>query len=156
MNQFAAIPATFERNIILNSLSTTTIPSSTSLPFSSSITGTSAKNRVKLMKPPKSLYILWNEYEFGIGGQQPAKIFFKEERGKDRYKFYKSNIFWSLVVEMVKRDRLANEAIDAIYQAYGYETSVTDIILRNYKKTKKMLQTFLLMFFSSHSAFPLI
>ena len=68
------------------------------------------------MRNPKSLYILWNEYEFGIGGRQHAKTISKEERGEDRYKFYKRNIFWSLVVEMVKRGRSANEAIDAIYR----------------------------------------
>ena len=137
MNRFAAIPATFERNNFLNSLSTTN-PSTSSLSFSSFITGTtSTKKCMKLMRNPKSLYILWNEYEFGIGGRRPAKTLSKEERWEDRYKFYKRNIFWSLVVEMVKRGRSTNEAIDAIYQAYGYKTSVTEIIkkLQEDKKT---------------------
>ena len=53
MNQFAAIPATFERNNFLTSLSTTTKQSASSLPFSSSITGTSTKNRVPRLCPRK-------------------------------------------------------------------------------------------------------
>ena len=94
------------------------------------------------MRNPKSLYILWNEYEFGIGGRRPAKTLSKEERGEDRYKFYKRNIFWSLVVEMVKRGRSANEAIDAIYRAYGYKTSVTDIIKKLQEDKKNHFKQF--------------
>ncbi len=47
--------------------------------------------------------MLWNEYKFVFGGERPAKTFTKEERGANRFNYYKRNIFWSLVVEMVKR-----------------------------------------------------
>ena len=123
MNRFAAIPATFSTRNNLN-LTTVTNPASPSHPSSTTNTG----NCAKLIRNPKSLYVLWNEYEFGIAGRRPAKTFSKEERGRDRYNYYKRNIFWSLVVEMVRRGRSANEAIDTIYQAYGYTTSITHII----------------------------
>ena len=123
MNRFAAIPATFSTRNNLN-LTTVTNPASPSHPSSTTNTG----NCAKLIRNPKSLYVLWNEYEFGIAGRRPAKTFSKEERGRDRYNYYKRNIFWSLVVEMVRRGRSANEAIDTIYQAYGYKTSITHII----------------------------
>ena len=38
-----------------------------------------------LSKCPKSLYVLWQEYEFGIGGRKPAKLFSAMERGKVKY-----------------------------------------------------------------------
>ena len=136
MNRFAAIPATLSKTRYLN-LTTTNLSNPSSPSHPSYSTGVEAeKNRAKLVRNPKSLYILWNEYEFGIGGRRPAKSFSKEERGMDRYNFYKRNVFWSLVVEMVQRGRSANEAIDNIYQAYGYKTSVTQII-RKLQEDKK-------------------
>ena len=125
MNRIAAIPATMSEKRYLNLTSTDTNPS---LSYSPLLPTGPKKQAAKLCRNPKSLYMLWNEYEFGIGGRRPAKTFSKEERGTDRFNYYKRNIFWSLVVEMVHRGRSANDAIDKIYQAYGYKTSVTKII----------------------------
>ena len=55
-----------------------------------------------------------------------------------RHNYYKRNIFWSLVVEMVHRGRSTNEAIDTIYQAYGYKTSITHII-KKLQEDKKII-----------------
>ena len=57
-----------------------------------------------------------------------VKTFSKEDRGMDRYNYYKRNIFWSLVVEMVQRGGSANEVIDKMYHTIGYKTSVTKIL----------------------------
>ena len=92
--------------------------------------------KAKLAKNLKSLYILWHEYEFGIGDRRPAKSFSRKERGMCRHLYSKRNIFWSLVVEMVRRGNTANSAIDKIYEVYGFKTSVTDI-LRELQKDKK-------------------
>ena len=126
MNQFAVIPATLSKHHFLNLTKTHSSPSSPSYS-----TGVEAEqNRAKFIRNSKTLYILWNEYEFGIGGHTPIQRFSKEGRGMDRYNYYKRNIFWSFMVEMVQKGRPANEAIDKIlYQAYyGYKTSVTQII----------------------------
>ena len=90
----------------------------------------------KLARNLKSLYVLWHEYEFGIGERRPAKSFSRKERGSCRHLYSKRNLFWSLVVEMIRRGHTANGAIDKIYEKYGFKTSVTDI-LRQLQKDKK-------------------
>ena len=71
----------------------------------------------------------------------------------DRYNYYKRNIFWSLVVEMVQRGRSANEVIDKMHQTYGYKTSVTKII-KILQEDKKIITDCSSEFFFSHPAFP--
>ena len=56
--------------------------------------------KAKLAKNLKSLYILWHEFEFGVGDRRAAKTFSRKERGSCRHLYSKRNIFWSLVVEM--------------------------------------------------------
>ena len=92
--------------------------------------------KATLAKNLKSLYILWHEYEFGVGERRPAKTFSRKERGSCRHVYSKRNLFWSLVVEMIRRGHTANSAIDKIYEVYGFKTSVTDI-LRQLQKDKK-------------------
>jgi hypothetical protein len=38
---------------------------------------------------PRSLHVLWNEYERGIGGRRPAKLFHIQERGKVKHKYHR-------------------------------------------------------------------
>ena len=134
MNQFAVIPATLSKHHFLN-LTKTNYSNHSSPSYSTDVVG--EQNRAKLVCNPKSLCILWNEYDFRIRGHIPVKSFSKEERGIDRYNYYKRNIFWSLVVEMVKKGRPANEAIDQIYQTYGYKTSVSQIMKKLQQDKKK-------------------
>ena len=58
--------------------------------FNNSTTDTprkKARSNATLCRNPKSLYILWQEYEFGIGGRKAAKCFNREEQGANRYSF---------------------------------------------------------------------
>ena len=143
LNRIAAIPAQITR---IHNL-TNTNPSSSNSTTNCDITGTEreqgAYGRVALCRNPKSLYVLWNEYEFGVSGCRPAKTFSRNERGIDRYTYYRRNIFWGLVVEMIKRGRSANESIDKIYQVYGYKTSVTNIIKKLQEEKKNHFNIFL-------------
>ena len=82
----------------------------------------------KLSKCPRSLYDLWKEYEFGFHGCKAAKDWNALERGADRFKYYKRNVFWVQVSEMVWAGHSADRAIDLIYRAYGSNLSVTKII----------------------------
>ena len=84
--------------------------------------------KAKLYRNPKSLYVLWQEYEHGVGNRKPAKEFTRDERGKVRYSYCRRNVFWELVSIMVRRGHTANSAIDKIYTVYGHRTSVTDIL----------------------------
>ena len=41
--------------------------------------------RATLSKCPRTLYVLWQEYEFGLAGQKPAKYFASDERGRNKF-----------------------------------------------------------------------
>ncbi len=82
----------------------------------------------KLSKCPRTLHELWREYEFGIAGYKAAKDFTEKERGQDKCKYYRRNVFWRKVKELVLAGCSANEACDLIYRSYGQSCSVTKIL----------------------------
>lgn len=82
----------------------------------------------KLSACPRSLHELWAEYEFGAGGYKAAKDFTEKERGADKSKYYRRNVFWRKVSELVLAGYSSDEACDRIYQCYGRGCSVTKII----------------------------
>ena len=82
----------------------------------------------KLSKCPKTLHDLWREYEFGFAGYKAAKDFTSRERGADKCKYYRRNVFWKKVNELVLAGHSADEACDLIYRAYGQSSSVTSIL----------------------------
>ncbi len=92
-----------------------------------------------LVNRPRTLHVLWAEYQQGIDGNKPARDFTREERGgdnKDRY--WKRKQFWNLVQGLVSAQRgTAGEVIDAVYQQYGWNTSVTKILAQITEDTKK-------------------
>jgi hypothetical protein len=77
---------------------------------------------------PRTLHDLWREYEFGDAGCKPAKDFTIQERGKDRYKYYRRNVFWIVVGRMVLAGWSWECACDKVYAVYGQRLSVTKII----------------------------
>ena len=82
----------------------------------------------KLSDCPRQLHDLWLEYEVGFTGRKAAKDFTDKERGADKYRYYRRNLFWLKVGEMVRAGYTAERACDKIYQAYGANLSVTKII----------------------------
>ena len=89
-----------------------------------------------LSKCPKSLFVLWQEFEFGIGGRKPAKLFSTAERGKVRYSYSLRKHFWTLMQNMIRNGYTFNSAIDKIYDVYDRSRSVTQILrlIRNDSK----------------------
>ena len=83
-----------------------------------------------LMANPKSLYDVWNEYLHGVGGRKPARLFSEAERGRVKFKYSRRKVIWDVVRKMVSLGHTANRAIDLIYEVYGPQTSVTEIINR--------------------------
>ena len=73
-----------------------------------------------LSKSPCNLYLLWTEYEFGIGGRLPAKDFNHKQRGKVKYKYYRQKVFWDTVIRLVN----------------------SGLLVEQYMVRKKVLQTF--------------
>jgi hypothetical protein len=83
-----------------------------------------------LSSQPRSLFELWEEYEFGLGGRKAAKRFSTRERGRVRYKYHRRKVVWDKVQEMIRRGHTYHTAIDELYQKYGEQSTVTEIINR--------------------------
>jgi Transcriptional activator of glycolytic enzymes len=87
-------------------------------------------NPATLMPNPKSLHDLWTEYLHGVGGRKPARLFSETERGRVKYKYTRRKVIWDVVRDLVSLGHTSHRAIDMIYNVYGPQTSVTDIINR--------------------------
>ena len=85
-------------------------------------------NSALLSNNPKSLHTLWNEYEFGLGNNKAAKDFTSKERGKVKYLYHRRKVVWERVAEMVRSGYTAHDACNKIYEVYGANLSVTNII----------------------------
>ena len=81
-----------------------------------------------LSPTPRTLYVLWLEYQEGIGGRKPARQFTREERGRVKHKYHRRKIIWDLVASMIRTGLNAQLAYDRIYDVYGQATTVTNII----------------------------
>ena len=84
-----------------------------------------------LSKTPKTLFVLWQEWEVGIGGRKPAKLFTRvETRGRVKFIFCWRKILWETVAMLVRASYTAHHrAIDRIYEAYGQDETVTYILM---------------------------
>jgi hypothetical protein len=82
----------------------------------------------RLSKCPRSLHELWKEYQVGTGGYKAAKDFTAQERGADKSKYYRRNVFWTKVHELILAGYSSDQACDLIYRCYGRGCSVTNII----------------------------
>ena len=72
-----------------------------------------------LSKCPRNLYVLWQEYQFGLGGRKPARQFTAVERGRVKFKYSRRKIIWGAIDRMVRGGATAQVAIDRIYEVYG-------------------------------------
>ena len=91
---------------------------------------------VRLSKCPRDLWVLWKEWEQGLGGGKPAKAFTQTERGANKFSFSRRRVFWDLVEGMLRRGQSSDVAIDNIYRVYGWNNSVTKI-LNEMKRDRK-------------------
>ena len=89
-----------------------------------------------LTKCPKTLYVLWQEYEFGVGGRRPARLFNATERGRVKFNYSLRKGFWQLMDRMIQNGHTLNGAIDKMYSVYDCSRSVTEI-LRKIRKGAK-------------------
>ena len=84
------------------------------------------------------MQILWAEYEFGVGGKKPAKLFTARERGKVKCWYSLRKPFWTLVERMIRFGYSHTNAIEKIESVYcsGRSMSVTQI-LREIRRDKQ-------------------
>ena len=83
-----------------------------------------------LSSTPRDLYVLWQEYQVGIGGRKAARMFSSFERGRVKHKFTRRKVVWSTIDKLVRGGLNANVAIDRIYNVYGRDSTVTSVINR--------------------------
>ena len=82
-----------------------------------------------LSPTPRSLHVLWEEWENGIGGRKPASTFTVQESGHKSSKstYSRRKAFWSLVCHLVRRGLSSQDAINRIY---GHNLTVSMILSR--------------------------
>jgi Transcriptional activator of glycolytic enzymes len=82
----------------------------------------------RLCRKPESLFVLWQEWEVGIGGNLAAKHFNEKQRGACKFMYCRRKIVWDQIRKMINSTYYdANTAIDAIYAKYGLSLDVTAI-----------------------------
>jgi Transcriptional activator of glycolytic enzymes len=83
-----------------------------------------------LCENPKTLYVLWQEYMYGIHGRKPAREFTKQDKVSVRARYSQRRVIWDQINKLMRSKYrfTANEAIEKIYSVYGIRTPVTVII----------------------------
>ena len=81
-----------------------------------------------LSQIPRTLFDLWTESQYGIGGQKAAKDFTAAERGKMKYLYHHQKVVWDVIARLVCAGFTAEVSIDRIYSVYGCHQRVTKII----------------------------
>lgn len=88
----------------------------------------SGEKPATLMKCPRTISTLWNEYVNGIGGNKPARDFTRRERGKVKHRYSARLVLWRAIQRLVDRGYRADEAIRRINRVYSAEKSITAIM----------------------------
>jgi hypothetical protein len=91
-----------------------------------------------LCRCPKNFYVLWAKYESGVGGNKPARLFNKTERGKVRFKYCRRKIVWDAVEALVQRGLTSDVAIDRIYSECGGPNSKVNEVINELKHFKRV------------------
>ncbi len=66
--------------------------------------------------------------EFEFSGRKAAEDFTEKERGADKYRYYRRNVFWMKVSEMIRAGFTAEHACDKSYSVYGARLPITRIV----------------------------
>jgi hypothetical protein len=82
-----------------------------------------------LSRAPKTLNVLWDEWEVGIGGRKAAKDFTPRERGAVKREYSRRLIVWEMISRLVRAHHTADHAVDLIYNTYGANKTVSEIIM---------------------------
>ena len=78
---------------------------------------------------PKNLYVLWSEFDSGVGGNKPTRLFTVSERGKLRFMYCLRKIVWDTIEALGKRGLASDVAHDQIYSECGDQNiKVNDVI----------------------------
>ena len=84
-----------------------------------------------LSNNPRSLILLWREYQFGIDGKKAAKLWDRNEINSSnttKQKYWRRNHVWQAIARLVRGGRTAELAAIEIKKVYGFASSVSKII----------------------------
>jgi hypothetical protein len=90
-----------------------------------------------LSKCPKNLHVLWAEYESGIGGNKPARLFAQADRGKVKYKYCQRKIVWDAIENMRTRGVSAAAAIERIYTECDGPTTPVHAVINKLREWRR-------------------
>ena len=95
MNRLTTIPTRNRVNNSFNTFNANDTNNSFRLPSDYEVTGDlePREKPAQLRKNQRSLYAIWNEFEFGVGSEKPAKDYNSRDRGANRYLYSKRKIF---------------------------------------------------------------
>ena len=82
-----------------------------------------------LMRNPKLLGILWDEYQNGVGGRKPAREFTRAERGQCKAVYSQRKPFWECMERQIDRGDTKTTALKRVMQVYGHLGSVTKMLI---------------------------
>ena len=77
---------------------------------------------------PRSLFELWQEYEFGLQGWKAAKRFTSRERGRVKYKYHRRKVVWDMILRLLGRGHSIHTAIGETERVYGEGKTVSTYI----------------------------
>ena len=83
--------------------------------------------------------MLWREYKIGVEGNKPASEFTMDERnanGSIKQQYHNRSKVRRVIKKLIDKGYSAEVAVHKIYQAYGYNNSITHIIKRIVKDNK--------------------
>jgi len=81
----------------------------------------------RMYKLPKTLFDLWQEFQFGLNGEKPKKDSM----------YYKREFFWNVIRSLVWTGHTSQAVIDKVYLVYGRGTSVMKILLKMIRDRKE-------------------
>ena len=84
--------------------------------------------KVMLSNCPRSLFELWQEYEFGLQGRKAAKRFTSRERGRVKYKYHRRKVVWDTILRLLGRGHSIHTAVGEIERVYGEGKTVSTYI----------------------------
>ena len=84
--------------------------------------------KVMLSNCPRSLFELWQEYEFGLQGWKAAKRFTSQERGRVKYKYHRRKVVWDMILRLLGRGHSIHTSVGEIERVYGEGKTVSTYI----------------------------
>eukprot|EP00957_Ditylum_brightwellii_P041175 3117040-Ditylum_brightwellii.AAC.1 len=71
---------------------------------------------------PRTFEVLWDKWQNGLNGNKPARLFTRAERGRDKHKYTRRNVFWKCMVCLIRNGSDVANAIGRIKEVYGVTT----------------------------------